>query len=123
MQLKYFNLSEFDSPDHEGSHVNMDTDFLQLLDKAREIAGIPFKITSGYRTKSYNESLQAKGYKASPNSSHIKGVAVDIAIQNGAERWLILNALIQVGIRRFGIAKGFLHADVDPDKSNAVWTY
>lgn len=123
MTLKYFNLSEFDSPDHEGSHVNMDADFLQLLDKAREIAGVPFKITSGYRTKAYNESLRAKGYKASPNSSHTKGVAVDIAISSGAERWAILNALIQVGVRRFGIANGFLHADVDTDKPNAVWTY
>lgn len=123
MELKYFNLSEFDSPDHEGSHVNMDSNFLQLLDKAREIAGVPFRITSGYRTKSYNESLRAKGYKASPNSSHTKGVAVDIAISSGSERWVILNALIQVGVRRFGISSNFLHADVDADKPNAVWTY
>ena len=118
MELKYFNLSEFDSPDHKGSHVNMDTDFLQLLDKGREIAGIPFKITSGYRTKEHNKKVGGV-----QGSSHTKGYAVDIAIQNGGERWVILNALIQVGIRRFGIAKGFLHADVDPDKPNAVWTY
>jgi len=118
MELKHFNLSEFDSPDHEGSHVNMDADFLQLLDKAREIASVPFRITSGYRTKEHNAKVGGV-----QGSSHTKGVAVDIAISSGSERWVILNALIQVGVRRFGISSNFLHADVDAEKPNAVWTY
>ena len=42
--MKYFKLSEFDSPDSKGSGKNMCYEFLQKIDKAREIAGIPFKI-------------------------------------------------------------------------------
>ena len=59
MNLKYFSLDEFDSPDLPNSGVNMDRDFLAMLDNARDIAQIPFKINSGYRTKERNE--QAKG--------------------------------------------------------------
>ena len=64
--MKYFTLSEFDCPSLPNSGVNMDTDFLAKLEEARELANIPFKITSGYRTKEHNESLRDKGYKASP---------------------------------------------------------
>ena len=52
--MKYFTLDEFDCPSHEGSGVNMDSSFLAKLEEAREIAGIPFRITSGYRTKEHN---------------------------------------------------------------------
>ena len=51
MNLNYFTLSEFDSPDLPNSGVNMDSQFLTKLETAREYAGIPFRITSGYRTK------------------------------------------------------------------------
>lgn len=124
INLKYFSLEEFDSPDLPNSGVNMDSDFLQRLDDAREIASIPFKINSGYRTKEYNQSLSAKGYSASPNSSHIKGKASDIAVKDSRERWIILDALIKAGFNRIGIADTFIHVDSDGDKSpNVIWTY
>ena len=47
LDLTYFKISEFDSPDEVGSGYRMDTDFLRRLDTARGIAGIPFKINSG----------------------------------------------------------------------------
>ena len=120
---KYFALSEFDSPDFPASGLNMDATFLQMLDSARDKAGIPFKITSGYRTAEYNQSLKDRGYKASPNSSHLKGCAADIACTSGVDRWKIISALIDAGFNRIGVAKGFIHVDNDPDKSPAIWTY
>ena len=50
MKLKYFELSEFDSPDEKGSGAKMDQKFLIKLDSARYLANEPFKINSGYRT-------------------------------------------------------------------------
>ena len=44
MNFKYFKLEEFDSPDLPNSGVNMDGAFLTMLDNARDIAQIPFKI-------------------------------------------------------------------------------
>jgi len=97
---------------------NMDVCFLEKLDAAREYAGIPFNINSAYRSPEHPESIK------NPTSSHIKGLAVDIAIRSSRERFLVLEALIHVGFTRLGIAETFIHADFDLDKSqNVSWTY
>ena len=121
--MKYFTLDEFDSPDHEGSGVNMDDNFIKLLNHAREIAEIPFKITSGYRTADHNQRVGGVS-----NSSHLFGLAADIAVGSGKERYIILHALIKAGFKRLGIAKTFIHCDTDSydmggNKPNSVWTY
>lgn len=122
--MKYFNYEEFDSPDVQGSGQMMDQKILQMLDQVRELYGKPIKITSGYRTEKYNSELQKRGYKASPNSSHTKGLAVDIHCDNGADRFRLLELLTLVGFNRLGIAKTFIHADIDQDKTqNVIWTY
>ena len=37
---------------------------------------------------------------------------------------MILSALMEVGITRFGIAKGFIHCDVDKAKDpDVIWLY
>jgi uncharacterized protein YcbK (DUF882 family) len=124
MNYTYFSLSEFASPDLPDSGVNMDSEFLTKLDNARAIANIRFHITSGYRTKEYNEDLRKRGYKASPDSAHLTGHAADIAATSGKERWTIVNALIRSGFNRIGIAKSFIHVDDDPSKpTNVIWTY
>jgi len=113
--LKHFLLSEFDSPDLKNSGVNMDATFLELLDTARDKAGVPFKITSGYRSKEHNAKVGGV-----ENSSHLRGYAADIACTSGSQRWQIINALIEVGFSRIGVAKTFIHVDNDPDKSSAI---
>ena len=119
LELKYFKLSEFDSPDEVGSGYRMDKDFLYRLDTARGISGIPFKINSGYRTENHNTIVGGR-----VGSSHKKGLAVDIGYYGSRERYLIINALMQVGITRFGIAKTFIHCDVDKSKDNdVIWLY
>ena len=116
--MKYFTLDEFDCPSLPNSGKNMDSSFLAKLEQAREIAGIPFKITSGYRTKEHNAEVGGV-----QNSSHLIGVASDIAVSSGSERYTILNALIKAGFKRIGVAKTFIHCDTDSNKSNSVWTY
>ena len=123
MTLTYFKHSEFDSPDLEGSGSNMNYEFLEKLDKAREIAEIPFKITSGYRTKEYNEDLIKRGYKASRNSSHLKGLAADISVKDSKSRFIVFNSLLLAGFTRIGIADTFIHVDLDHDKTDSIWLY
>ena len=119
MSLKYFTYEEFDSPDLGNSGINMDRNFLQKLELAREIAGIPFKINSGYRTKEHNRKVGGK-----EKSSHLIGKAADVAYANSRERWVIITALQDAGFNRLGIAKGFVHVDSDTSKSpNVIWTY
>ena len=116
--MKYFTLDEFDCPSHKGSGINMDSNFLAKLEEAREIAGVSFIITSGYRTKEHNEYVGGV-----PNSSHLIGVAADISVSGGADRYVILNSLIRAGFKRIGVAKTFIHCDTDDSKPNSVWTY
>ena len=123
MSLKYFKLSEFDSPDAPGSGKNMKKVFLKKIDKARDIAGVSFIITSGFRTPQHNESLKEQGYMASFKSSHLKGVAVDIACTNSADREKIIKGLILAGFTRIGISSTFIHCDTDTDKKDAIWLY
>ena len=98
---------------------NMNQEFLLKLDEAREKADIPFVINSAYRTPEHNAKIGGK-----PNSSHLKGLAVDISVTNSTQRFIVLKALIQVGFHRIGVAKTFIHVDDDKDKSQQViWTY
>lgn len=98
---------------------NMNQEFLLKLDEARERAGIPFVINSAYRSPEHNAKIGGK-----PNSSHLKGLAVDISVTNSRQRFIVLNALLNVGFTRIGIADTFLHVDLSTDKSQQViWTY
>ena len=119
MNLKHFKYEEFKSPDVPNSGNLMDADFLAMLDSAREIAGIPFKINSAYRSESHNQAVGGK-----PTSSHLVGKAVDLHCTNSRDRWTIITALQKAGFTRFGIAKTFIHVDSDENKSpNVIWTY
>jgi len=117
--MRYFTLDEFNSPDLPGSGEFMDQNFLDLLDKARERAAVPFRITSGYRTEKHNRDVRGV-----PNSSHRYGLAADISCVNSARRFLIIEALLYVGFTRIGVADTFIHVDLDTTKSqNLIWTY
>jgi len=120
MQLKHFTLSEFDSDDEDGSGVGtgarMQPSTLAMLDNAREIAGVPFKINSGFRTVAHNRAVGGVA-----NSSHIGGWAADIAT-TPATQTRILAAVRKAGFRRIGIYRTFIHVDNDPTKpSPAEW--
>tara|TARA_Y100000401_G_scaffold92269_1_gene78319 strand:+ start:132 stop:491 length:360 start_codon:yes stop_codon:yes gene_type:complete len=119
MKLKYFTYEEFDSPDIPGSGSSMDSNFLELLDRAREFAGISFKINSGLRSKAHNTAIRGKS-----SSSHLVGKAADIHCADSRSRSIIINALLKAGANRIGVASTFIHVDTDESKSpNVIWTY
>ena len=118
--MKYFSLKEFackcGRPDCGAAAVH--PQFVGMMDMARGYAGIPFVINSGVRCKEHN--LVVGGSKT---SSHLTGYAADIRCHNGQERLAIVRGLIKAGIWRIGIARGFVHADIDPDKMQSMWVY
>ena len=119
MTLEHFNIAEFDSPDSPGSGEFMSKKFLVMLDKARDIAGIPFKINSGYRTMIHNAEIGGVS-----NSSHLSGLAADVSCKESRHRFIMIAAFIAAGFTRIGIAKTFIHVDCDKDKDQSVsWLY
>ena len=117
--MKYFTHAEFDSPDSPDSGSNMDDSFLSMLDRAREAAGTPFKINSGFRTPKHYKKVGG-----SENSSHLRGFAADIHVTSNSTRYVILEALLNVGFNRIGVADTFVHVDAAPSKTkNIIWPY
>lgn len=117
--MKYFNYSEFDSPDVQGSGQLMDKTLLEMLDEVRDKFDKPIHITSGFRTPAHNEAVGGV-----ETSSHLKGLAVDIACTNSTDRFDLLNCILDVGFSRVGIAKNFIHIDIDFEKAQGVtWIY
>ncbi len=123
-KYEYFTYEEFDSSGEPGSGKKyMNRTFIRRLDRAREKAGVPFVIISGYRTPSHNEEVGG-----SSDSAHIEGLAADIDYSSEQEKLKILKALVDVGFTRFGIRTGAsgssIHVDQDETKPQfAVWGY
>lgn len=99
--------------------VKINEVFKANLEAAQTFAKIPFKFSSGYRCEDHN-----KKEGGSPTSSHLKGLAADIKVENSRQRYRILFGLIMAGFTRVGIGRGFVHVDQDQDKDQEVgWTY
>lgn len=108
----------------------LNEEYVAKLDMARaktiqldpEAKGVAFVIKSGLRTPEKNQSLIG----AVPDSAHLKGLASDLLVSNSHEVWLIIAALISVGITRIGVYVNenneptHIHNDVDPEKVQQV---
>lgn len=112
--MKNFDLHEFDCSCCGGNQMN--PDFLEKLDTARDIAGVPFKISSGYRCPKHNKEI------GSVATNHPLGVASDIRCTDGLSRFKIISALIQAGFTRIGVAKTFIHCDTN-NLPSSIWFY
>lgn len=118
-QYDHFSQDDFNRCSPRCQITDMNVDFMNLLEKARKIANIPFVLNSAYRSVEHEKRMYRSGY-----SSHCKGLAVDIRAQTGDEKYIIVNALLQVGFPRIGIHKSFIHVDLDKSKFHpCIFTY
>lgn len=113
----YFKATEFACKCCGVSNMQQST--IDRLIKAREIAGTPFVINSGYRCEKRNAEVGGKS-----DGAHTTGHAVDVKALDSRTRFLVLDAALKAGFTRIGIAKTFIHLDDDPDKDpKVVWEY
>lgn len=116
---KYFSDSEFKKCNPSCSIEDMDSEFMKLLDKLREMAGIPLVLNCAYRSKEYDLMKNRSG-----NSGHTRGKAVDIRCFDSQNRFKIISNAIELGITRIGIGEGFIHLDNDSTlPQNVIWYY
>lgn len=104
----------------------LDVEYVAKLDLARgrtieldpQKQGVPFVITSGFRSLEKNQSVIG----AVPDSAHTKGLGTDLKVDSSFQVALVVEALLSVGINRIGIYVNkdwqpiHIHNDVDPDK-------
>lgn len=117
---KFFKDDEFERVGCTRSQINDSS--LERLDRAREIAGIPFVITSAYRSP---ESEVEKG--RSGHSAHTVGCAFDIKCLTNEARWHIVFGALAAGFKRIGIGSTFVHMDDLNDLTGhpapRIWLY
>lgn len=115
--MTYFRMNEFACKCC--GRVIIDKELVAKLERAREIAGVPFVITSGYRCPNHNVEVNG-----APRSAHMKGLAADIMVDSDATRMKIVKACIAAGFIRMGVGDRLVHVDVDPNKSqDLMWVY
>lgn len=115
MRWRYFDLKEFDCK-HCGKN-EMDPIFIDWLDMARGCAGVPFKITSGYRCEEYDKQIGGRG-------NHPTGRAADILCYDSRHRYKIVEALLLCKFSRIGIGPNFIHVDcVQGKPDDVIWLY
>ena len=125
--FRYFKEQEFackcgcgKTPFKSNFGFSVDTALISKLDDLRHRFSKKIVVTSGFRCYDYN----IKQSKASLTSSHVKGLAVDITFANfDINRLEVLALVCEMGFKRVGIGKDFIHLDVDIDKSQLSWTY
>lgn len=113
---KFFKDDEFQRVACTRSQINDDS--LRRLDRAREIAGIPFVLTSAYRSPEHDISCGRSG-----SGAHTLGQAFDIACCSSVVRWKIVHAALAAGFPRIGIGKTFIHLDDSKISGPVIWLY
>ena len=117
--LDYFTKKEF-ACQHTGENEIKDT-FLLKLDLLRARCGFPFVITSGYRSPEH--PIESRKEKA---GTHAQGIAADIKVTDGIQRFKIVEEAIKMGFSGVGVASSFVHVDIrdlDGNESPVMWTY
>lgn len=94
---------------------DLNPSFVEKLLFAQRYAGFQFTITSAYRSQGYEREKGRKG-----DSSHCKGLAVDISTCDSHTRYKVVLACAMAGIPRIGIGKNFVHVDVDETKAHPI---
>lgn len=102
-----------------GCGARLSEEFLELLEDVRTTLGLPMTVNSAARCPQHNMEVGGK-----PASAHTHNCAVDIKCPDGEYYYRLLEAAIECGVPRIGLAKTFLHLDNDPTlPTPRVWFY
>ena len=118
LPLRHFSPLEFRCKCGCGAGMEkMDADLLQMLDEARDLAGIPFPF---FRVP-LPEAQQ--GGRRRAHVLPYSRLCVDIRCVDSHSRFVMLQALLEAGFRRVELAPTWIHVDNDPDKPRDVAFY
>ena len=103
---------------------NIDPEFVNRLQNARDIAGIPFRINSGCRCPTQNAVVGGTYSSDHITTDFIRGHGADISCRDSHSRFLILSAAVKAGFTRIGLAKTYIHLGTSEENPQEVlWLY
>lgn len=94
-----------------------DIDFVRKLQLLRDFYRKPMEINSGVRCIKHNQKVGGAS-----NSQHLYGVAADIRIVGGADKFRFVELAMHLGFRGIGVSKTFVHVDMRATRK-VMWTY
>lgn len=128
MQLsQHLKLSDLDQPEGHGCAaaqyphkwvIDRAIPLAKILETvSSELGGQGYTVTSGYRSKDFNDALRVAGYPVVEGSQHCEGRAVDVVFQRArpievyaAVLGLHLQGRIRLG--GLGLYSGWVHLDI-----------
>ena len=124
MKADWTKYTNFKKAEFDFKHTvenNMQHDFMEKLQAIRVEFGKSMTITSGFR--SVKHPIEAR--KSHSNGEHTQGFCADVACDNGADRFRLVQLALKHGITRIGIAKTFLHLGIGGQglPNNVIWEY
>lgn len=104
---KNFSLDELKCPCPKCNSTGeeMDTGFMNIVERMRLEAGFPFVVTSAYRCKDHN--LAVGGANA---SAHQLGKGMDISAR-GFRAYMLVKLAYKYGMTGIGVYKNHVHLD------------
>lgn len=116
LHYTFFSETEFNKLTPSCSLNQMNREFMERLDLARRLAGIPFVLNCAYRSSEWDKSKGRSGM-----SYHCLGRAVDIRCNDSTNRFKIIYALLNAGFTSIGIYKRFIHVDDRIVDDRTIW--
>lgn len=103
---------------------NVDPDFLIKLQKVRSIVAIKFTIISGCRCPIYNKKERGASESDHLTTEIIACEGADIFCNNSRDRYRIIAAAFDVGFKRIGPHKTFIHlGTAKRNPQDVLWLY
>ena len=113
---KNFSVKEMQCPCC--SKCDMDSEFMEELQKIRSICGFGFQVNSAFRCPEYNNKVSSNS-----RGQHVSGHAADISMKDRYKRFKILKAAIASEyFQDIAIAKTFIHLGKGTSK-NGIGVY
>ena len=133
--IKFFKQKELECKcgcqSLEKGEATINPVLLAKLDELRERCGFPLRVNSALRCKTHNDDPKVGGH---PTSAHVDAgegcMAVDLGVDRAMGRIVLQQALEMncfegIGIAQRGKKEGsrFIHLDIKPRASKALWSY
>lgn len=114
MITQHFSLEELACP--LTGECDMDPDFMDCLEKMRQSYGLPMIITSGFRSAEHNGKIGGATF-----SQHLFGRAVDIKCKSDSDRYKLVAAAIEAGMKGIGIYSQHVHVDLRAKNQRIIY--
>ena len=94
---------------------DLDKSLINLIKNFNTIVKDDIPASSGKRSIEKNKEVGGV-----PNSSHLKGLAIDLVVKDSQTRLKVIFGALAGGFKRIGIGKTHIHLDCDKDKPQNI---